>query len=142
MSNQLETLLGRLEAVKQTKPSRWISRCPAHEDRTPSLSIRETDDGRILIHCFAGCETESVLDAVGLEFSDLFSHALNKTFLKPLRIRLSDREALHLLKHEMWVIALLAEQPVENEGFSQTAIERMRCAGRRINDVLAAIPAP
>jgi len=141
MSQQIETLLGRLDRVKQTKPSRWMSCCPAHEDRTPSLSIRETDDGRILIHCFAGCETESVLDAVGMEFCDLFPERLTAVYLKPLRIRMSDREALRLLEHEMWTIALLADQPMEHQGFSHVALERMRRAGRRINDVLAAIPA-
>ena len=51
---------------------RWTAKCPAHEDRSPSLSIRETSDCRVLLHCFAGCETQDVLSAVGLTFSDLF----------------------------------------------------------------------
>lgn len=141
MSQQIENLLNRLDLLKPTGSSRWMSRCPAHEDRTPSLSIRETDDGRILLHCFAGCETESILDAVALEFSDLFPDRRTDTFLKPLQIRISDREALRLLEHEMWAIAVLAEQPCENEGFTHIAIDRLRLAGRRIKDVLSAIPA-
>ena len=40
--------------------SRWMARCPAHEDRSPSLSIGERDS-RVLVHCFAGCEQEVVL---------------------------------------------------------------------------------
>jgi hypothetical protein len=50
----------------------WIARCPAHKDRSPSLSIGEGRDGRILLHCFAGCSTVSVLAACGLSMSHLF----------------------------------------------------------------------
>jgi hypothetical protein len=41
----------------------WLCRCPAHEDRTPSLSIRETD-GKLLVHCHAGCDQQAVVDAL------------------------------------------------------------------------------
>jgi DNA primase len=50
----------------------WLAQCPAHADRSPSLSIREGRDGHVLMHCFAGCETREVLGALGLSFSDLF----------------------------------------------------------------------
>jgi DNA primase len=49
----------------------WYAKCPAHDDKSPSLSIRETGD-TILIHCFAGCSAEDVLAAVGLSFRDLY----------------------------------------------------------------------
>ena len=48
--------------------TRFSSQCPAHEDRSPSLSITELGDGRILLYCFAGCETEEILRAVGWEW--------------------------------------------------------------------------
>ncbi len=50
----------------------YVARCPAHDDRSPSLHISEGDDGRILIHCFSGCTTEEIVDSVGLRLSDLF----------------------------------------------------------------------
>ena len=50
----------------------WKACCPAHEDRSPSLSISEGDDGRILIRCHAGCTTEQVVAAMGLSLADLF----------------------------------------------------------------------
>jgi hypothetical protein len=65
-------LLHRLEGVRSTGPDRWIARCPAHNDRRPSLSIRELDDGRVLLHCFGQCSIQDVLVAVGVEFSDLY----------------------------------------------------------------------
>lgn len=65
-------LLSRLSGVRQTGPSRWSAACPAHEDQAPSLSIRETDAGKVLVHCFTGCDTESVLAAIGLTWRDLY----------------------------------------------------------------------
>ena len=49
----------------------WSARCPAHEDRRPSLSVSEGDDGRALVRCHAGCEFEQICEAVGLQPSDL-----------------------------------------------------------------------
>jgi putative DNA primase/helicase len=42
----------------------WTAPCPAHDDRTPSLSIRDAEDGRILVHCHAGCDQEQVIAAL------------------------------------------------------------------------------
>lgn len=53
--------------------SGWMARCPAHDDRNPSLSIGEGDDGRTLLCCHAGCDTEAVLTAAGLTAADLFA---------------------------------------------------------------------
>jgi putative DNA primase/helicase len=39
----------------------WTARCPAHDDRTPSLSICDADDGKVLIRCHAGCDQERVI---------------------------------------------------------------------------------
>jgi len=58
--------------VKSAGRDQWVAQCPAHPDRNPSLSVRSTD-GRVLVHCFAGCETQDVLDALDLEFGDLFA---------------------------------------------------------------------
>ncbi len=49
----------------------WISRCPAHRDSNPSLSISQGNDGRALVHCHAGCKPTDVVAAVGLTMRDL-----------------------------------------------------------------------
>ena len=51
----------------------WQCRCPAHDDRTPSLSIGAGDDGRALVKCHAGCATEDVLGSIGLALRDLMT---------------------------------------------------------------------
>lgn len=50
----------------------WCCRCPAHDDRTPSLSIHAGDDGRALVNCHAGCTVDAVCGAIGLRPADLF----------------------------------------------------------------------
>lgn len=67
-----ETLLSRLGHVRRCGHSKWVACCPAHDDRSPSLSIEELIDGRLLIHCFGGCAPSAVLDAIGLDFAALF----------------------------------------------------------------------
>lgn len=70
---QLDDLLavGALKDLRRTSGG-YVARCPAHDDHTPSLSISAGDDGRILLHCWAGCPTAAVLAALGLAWSDLF----------------------------------------------------------------------
>lgn len=50
----------------------WAARCPAHDDKTASLSISEGTDGRTLLKCFAGCEFKAIIAAAGLKTGDLF----------------------------------------------------------------------
>ena len=61
----------RLDGVRKTTKG-WIAKCPAHEDRSPSLSIAEGRDERVLLRCWAGCRTEEVVAALGLQLADLF----------------------------------------------------------------------
>lgn len=70
-----ERALGRLERARRTGPGRWTARCPAHDDQSPSLAVRELDDGRLLLRCFAGCDIEAIVAAMGLRLADLFPDA-------------------------------------------------------------------
>lgn len=66
--------LGRLQGVRKAS-SGHTARCPAHDDRHNSLSVSEGDDGRVLIHCHAGCESEDIVRVLGLKARDLFPHS-------------------------------------------------------------------
>ena len=72
----IERITGQLEGVR-TSGRGFIACCPAHNDRKPSLSIYEGDNGQILLHCFAGCTTKEVCAAMGLEVADLFPDKRN-----------------------------------------------------------------
>jgi hypothetical protein len=67
----LDRVLERLEGVKAHN-GYFMAPCPAHDDRDPSLSVREGEDGRVLLKCFAGCAFEDMVVAMGLEAKDLF----------------------------------------------------------------------
>lgn len=76
MENLIDFAHSHFSEIKRSGNS-YLCRCPAHEDKNPSLSIGLSDDGkRILLHCFAGCSTDAVLAAAGLQPSDLY---LNRT---------------------------------------------------------------
>ena len=73
----IDRVLGELERVRPAGKG-WIARCPAHEDRSASLSVSESDNGNALVHCFAGCSTRAVVEAMGLRLSDLFAKPLSE----------------------------------------------------------------
>lgn len=68
----LEKVLGRLDGVKPAGAGRWMAFCSAHPEKNQSLSIREAADGKVLLHCFAGCTARDITAAIGLELRDLF----------------------------------------------------------------------
>ena len=76
----IDLFLSRLQKV-QGRGGKYQACCPAHEDRSPSLSIREATDGRVLIHCHAGCEVSDIVESTGLTLGDLFPDDTRK---KPL----------------------------------------------------------
>jgi len=67
-----QDIVSRLDFCKQSGKNKWQARCPAHDDKSPSLTITELTDGRVLIHCHAGCGSNDVLDAMGLDYEALF----------------------------------------------------------------------
>jgi hypothetical protein len=76
--NKAQAILERLEMVRKTGNSKWIARCPAHKDGTPSLSVTEVNNGnRVLIHCHAGCGALSILESIGLDWSALYPEGDN-----------------------------------------------------------------
>lgn len=74
------------DAIHYARMGKSLSlRCPAHDDRTPSLSVRPGRDGAVLIKCHRGCPTESVLAAVGLKWADICSPRQTLTTGRPFR---------------------------------------------------------
>ncbi len=125
--------LASLEGVKGRNGS-WVARCPGHQDRSPSLTVKELGDGRILIHCFAGCGTDEVLGAMGLTMSDLFPEPL-ATRMAPVR-GFSAMDALRALKYESSLLVMAAADTAEGRPVDQA---RVATAAGRIAEALEAV---
>lgn len=80
MTNNINMLLEKLKKVSPKGKGQWMACCPAHEDRSPSLAIKETSDGRILVKCFAGCGAADIVAAAGLTLADLFPDGGSENF--------------------------------------------------------------
>jgi hypothetical protein len=57
--------------ARRVGAGRWMAKCPAHQDRNPSLSIAEGQNGYILLACHAGCTVEAILYALNLTVADI-----------------------------------------------------------------------
>ena len=131
-------LLSRLDGVRETGPGRCVARCPAHDDRSPSLSIKDCGDGRVLVHCFAGCETEDVLSAIGLTFADLMPDLIgDEHSYKPVRQRFDARQVLATLDHESLVVAIIGADFLQKQGIDEDTWDRLGNAVQRINTARA-----
>lgn len=134
-STPADALLPRLEGARETGHDQWLARCPAHDDRSPSLSIRQTDD-RLLVHCFAGCPASDVLAAVGLQLSDLFDRPLEHQ-RRPMRQRERQRhgqalDALRAIRHESLIVLVAAHRLAGGYGIGGDDLERLHTAHQRI----------
>lgn len=76
-------ILAKLQGV-HNHGSYWTAKCPAHDDKQASLSIREGDKG-IVFKCHAGCKFSDIADALRLEPKDLFYEPLVKTPIRPAK---------------------------------------------------------
>lgn len=128
----VDTVLSRLTKLRQTGRGTWLACCPAHEDRTPSLTVRELDDGRILIHCFAGCGASDVLAALSLEMTDLFPERLGS--FPAVRQPFSPMDVLRALRREAGIIAIQSADIAEGRQLSKESIKRACLAAQRIAD--------
>lgn len=119
-------LLDRLDRIRPTGPGRWASGCPCCESkRGRPLSIRELDDGRVLVHAFCGCSTESVLGALGLRLTDLFPERVGHQY-PPCHGRVPARDLLEPAGFEVDVAAILVAEA--SGGHELTALARARLA--------------
>jgi hypothetical protein len=82
MLADFEDVLDRLN-VTSRNGEKAMSFCPAHDDRTnPSLSLK-AENGRLLLHCFAGCLPEDIVSKIGLQMKDLFVKGGGGSFIPP-----------------------------------------------------------
>ena len=126
----IDNILQSLDKVKKTGKG-YQARCPAHDDGGPSLSLCEGDDGRVLLHCFAGCSAASVMAAIGLAMADLFpsSNTPRRPSLAP---GISRRELQTAADFERSILIILKCDAKRGKPVSQTDMRRGQVARQRI----------
>jgi len=130
----IEQLITRFEKLRRTGDGKWIACCPAHQDKNPSLSIKHTDDGKILIHCFAGCEVDAIVSAVGLTLADLMPD--NPTYKKGSKPpKFNKYELFDRLTYESIILCLAIRQLINNKLLSPNDQKRVLKAEETINDI-------
>lgn len=126
MSRRAVFLPDRLEGVRSHEEGHWTARCPAHKDKSPSLSVTRTRDGMWLVHCFAGCSPVEILTALGLRMTDLFPDSGPEA--RPAgRHRLSPGQVIALLDSESQLVYMAGMQVSRGTplaGDDQRALDR------------------
>jgi len=127
--------LDRLDKVKPTGTDTWRARCPSHEGRSQSLSIKYTD-GQLLIHCFAGCSAHEVVESVGMRISDLFNEQLDSTPApRQNRNHTNARETLESIIVPVRAV-MIAVEIQDNRALSSDELKSFRRASATINQAL------
>jgi hypothetical protein len=130
-----DALLARLEGVKQSGEGRWRARCPACGSHSAALSIRETDNGTVLLHCFRfECDPLAITSAVGLDISDLFAPPVGGVYASPpigRRFRASD--VLAALNIELLETLIVIGAVLRRGAVTPTEYQRLLLSVSRIS---------
>lgn len=132
-------ILNLLDKVQSKGGDRYVACCPAHEDSDPSLTLAETKDGRILIHCFAGCAPIDILNAIGLTMSDLFPDGGLGDFKgwdqlkREQEARLKDKK-IQAVSHDQIILDMCKTARKNGERLSKADLQREQQAYFRVRN--------
>lgn len=130
MSNSLDRFLGSLRKVKKTGSSDWLACCPAHDDKSPSMTITERD-GWIGIKCFAGCAIDAIAGAVGMELHEFFPEKLPDNVRKPSKIPFNARDVIECMRNDAYLLAVyISDKRHNNEITEKEHREAFKAAAR------------
>lgn len=143
----VERLLDALGAAgceprESNRTGEYRARCPAHDGTSRrTLAVREVDNGRVLLHDFAGCDVSEVTGALGLDLSDLFPAEDRVTHSIPAGRRWIPRTVLSAVYDEALIVWTCAEilatgGALHHDDLARlgVAARRLRAAAREVND--------
>lgn len=121
----IDKVLERLDKVKSKGADKWQALCPAHNDKTPSLTITQCKDGTVLVKCWCGCTAKEIVTAINLQLKDLFPY--NPKF-KPIK-KLPSKEAVNLEKN---IVAIVANSKSKGVSLNKEESDRYQLAVKRL----------
>lgn len=134
----VDSFIALLGGVRRTGAGRWSARCPAHDDKTPSLAVRECDDSRLLLKCFAGCDVESILDAMGLTWDAIMPERPIGDNGKRERRPFFPQDVFTIALKEITIATVIACDMHKNQAISEDGYQRLLTACGRLNSIAEA----
>jgi len=135
MSN-IDLVLNLLSGVKNVRNREFSALCPVHNEKTPSLRIKELDGERIIMHCFGcGANGIAVIDALGLDASVLFPPRPKneRGGFKRERITFPAHDILKSIRHESTIVMLAASDILNGVAVSKADFSRIELAYNRLS---------
>ena len=130
MKADVNKILSLLSKVKSTGNNTWMACCPAHDDKSPSMTISDYSDN-ILIHCFSGCTPIDILESIGLDFSDLFP---DKNYTEKSKGAVFNAyDVLEALSTETSIVYITASKMFDTKEISNEDWLRLKVSVQRIN---------
>ncbi len=130
----LHKIVSCLEQVKSNGTDKWLACCPAHDDRSPSLAIKQVDD-KILLHCFAGCSMAEIVGSIGLELSYLMPDRppYHKGSTTP---KFNKYELFDKVVYEGGILCVTIQQLINCVSLSADDLKRIKLAVDTIDNIL------
>lgn len=146
--NPFDLVAERIQGAKEVKPAAGLTQsllglCTGHDDKRPSLLVSETEDGRVLMHCRAGCTFDEIRQGLGLDPIDLIPEHLRHARTDGNRSphagpRFSAWQALKALSVDVIVVAIAAAQIRRDGWLDDTDLEALIQAEARIQSTIEA----
>ena len=129
-------ILNRLDCVKETTAHQWVACCPnghkSQSPKSPKLGVKETDTGQVLINCIAGCDTQHVIETLGLDWKDLYPESITPELKASFRETLSNRDLLQIIKHHAMMVHIGANDMLNNRTLSNEDLQQLVGALKKI----------
>jgi len=125
------TALG--DSVRARGNGKWTAKCPAHDDRTPSLSISVDPNGTVGVKCWVGCTFEAIADSLSLKASDFFADKIKAPFTFGAKMDYFTGEAIKALYDEILFIHIACNDIVSGRGIKKSDLARTEKAMGRLN---------
>lgn len=135
--SQLDAFLSRLQKVRG-RHGNYTACCPAHEDKAPSLAVKE-EGGKIVMHCFAGCAVHDIVGALGMDMTDLFPPKEQTYTAQPQsKVKFFASDLLRVIALETQIVSVAAFDMARGKQLPGADLARLQLACERIRTAMEA----
>ena len=123
--------MNHFDGVRETGNGQYSCRCPAHEDKSASLGIKQGDGDRILLNCFAGCDVKTILESAGLEWKDIMNE---EKLFQTEKLGFNPYAVLKAIRDEVLIIGLASADVRNGKPLNDKEHDRLLKAVGNVRD--------